>query len=235
MEFGVFVGMYHPEHRRAVGRPSSTSCGPSSTSCRRPIAPGSSTCGSPSTTSSTSTPTCRRTRHGWRTLAITDNIHIGSGIINITPPVRHRCVLAEEGGDARSARARALRVRHRARLVVDRGCSASASTPWTPPACMYDEALPEIIKMMRPEEYGPFQGEFFSLPRRQVLPKPVTQPHPPIWVAAGSPARSRRRHAWASGSSASASRAPGAEAAHRTSQDDRSRTPIPSVRTTRRR
>ena len=53
---------------------------------------------------------------------------------------------------------------------------------------MYDEALPEIIKMMGEEEYGPFDGEFFSMPRRNVLPKPYTKPHPPIWVAAGSPA-----------------------------------------------
>ena len=52
---------------------------------------------------------------------------------------------------------------------------------------MYDEALPEIVKMMGPDEYGPYDGQFFSLPRRQVLPKPVTLPHPPIWVAAGSP------------------------------------------------
>jgi alkanesulfonate monooxygenase SsuD/methylene tetrahydromethanopterin reductase-like flavin-dependent oxidoreductase (luciferase family) len=52
---------------------------------------------------------------------------------------------------------------------------------------MYDEALPEIVKMMGPDEYGPFRGQFFSMPRRQVLPKPVTQPHPPLWVAAGSP------------------------------------------------
>ena len=52
---------------------------------------------------------------------------------------------------------------------------------------MFDEALPEIVKMMGPDEYGPYEGEYFSLPRRQVLPKPVTLPHPPIWVAAGSP------------------------------------------------
>jgi alkanesulfonate monooxygenase SsuD/methylene tetrahydromethanopterin reductase-like flavin-dependent oxidoreductase (luciferase family) len=52
---------------------------------------------------------------------------------------------------------------------------------------MFDEALPEIVKMMGPDEYGPYEGQFFSLPRRQVLPKPVTLPHPPIWVAAGSP------------------------------------------------
>jgi len=52
---------------------------------------------------------------------------------------------------------------------------------------MYDETLPEIIKMMRAGEYGPFEGKHFTMPRRNVLPKPYTNPHPPIWVAAGSP------------------------------------------------
>jgi alkanesulfonate monooxygenase SsuD/methylene tetrahydromethanopterin reductase-like flavin-dependent oxidoreductase (luciferase family) len=41
--------------------------------------------------------------------------------------------------------------------------------------------------MWQDEEYGPFDGQFFSMPKRPVLPKPYTKPHPPIWVAAGSP------------------------------------------------
>jgi alkanesulfonate monooxygenase SsuD/methylene tetrahydromethanopterin reductase-like flavin-dependent oxidoreductase (luciferase family) len=32
-----------------------------------------------------------------------------------------------------------------------------------------------------------FEGEFFSMPSRNVLPKPFTRPHPPLWVAAGNP------------------------------------------------
>jgi alkanesulfonate monooxygenase SsuD/methylene tetrahydromethanopterin reductase-like flavin-dependent oxidoreductase (luciferase family) len=31
------------------------------------------------------------------------------------------------------------------------------------------------------------QGRFFSMPARNVLPKPVQKPHPPMWVAAASP------------------------------------------------
>ena len=30
-------------------------------------------------------------------------------------------------------------------------------------------------------------GRFFSLPERNVLPKPYVKPHPPMWVAAGNP------------------------------------------------
>src|SRR5690606_30205381 len=29
-----------------------------------------------------------------------------------------------------------------------------------------------------------FEGEFFQMPARNVIPKPVQKPHPPVWVAA---------------------------------------------------
>jgi alkanesulfonate monooxygenase SsuD/methylene tetrahydromethanopterin reductase-like flavin-dependent oxidoreductase (luciferase family) len=32
-----------------------------------------------------------------------------------------------------------------------------------------------------------FDGRFFSMPERNVLPKPYVKPHPPMWVAAGNP------------------------------------------------
>jgi len=51
---------------------------------------------------------------------------------------------------------------------------------------MVAETLPEIIAMWRETEYS-HDGKFFSMPSRNVLPKPYTQPHPPLWMAAGSP------------------------------------------------
>jgi alkanesulfonate monooxygenase SsuD/methylene tetrahydromethanopterin reductase-like flavin-dependent oxidoreductase (luciferase family) len=42
--------------------------------------------------------------------------------------------------------------------------------------------------MWRAEEYPGFDGKFFSMPPRNVLPKPYSAPHPPMWVAAGNPA-----------------------------------------------
>jgi alkanesulfonate monooxygenase SsuD/methylene tetrahydromethanopterin reductase-like flavin-dependent oxidoreductase (luciferase family) len=32
-----------------------------------------------------------------------------------------------------------------------------------------------------------FDGRFFTMPERNVLPKPYVKPHPPMWVAAGNP------------------------------------------------
>ena len=67
---------------------------------------------------------------------------------------------------------------------------------------MFDEVVPQFKHMWRDGLYT-YDGQFFSMPPRNVLPKPYSDPHPPMWVAAGNPARSRRRRAWASACSAS--------------------------------
>jgi len=37
--------------------------------------------------------------------------------------------------------------------------------------------------MMAMSPYPGFQGKYFSMPVRNVVPKPLQKPHPPIWVA----------------------------------------------------
>jgi len=119
-------------------------------------------------------------------LARTTNIHIGSGIINITPPVCPPSRVAEK----------VAMLDHLGQGRFEWGTGRGSSSTevhgfgietMDETRDMYDETLPEILKMMQPGEYGPFDGKFFSMPRRNVLPKPYTNPHPPIWVAAGSP------------------------------------------------
>ena len=46
--------------------------------------------------------------------------------------------------------------------------------------------MPEFRKMWGQDSYS-FDGRFFSMPERNVLPKPYVKPHPPMWVAAGNP------------------------------------------------
>ena len=48
------------------------------------------------------------------------------------------------------------------------------------------EAAEQIVNMMVLEPYPGFQGESFSMPCRNVLPKPRQKPHPPIWIACTS-------------------------------------------------
>ena len=48
---------------------------------------------------------------------------------------------------------------------------------------MWLEAVEQTANMMAMDPYPGFEGEFFSMPARNVVPKPVQKPHPPIWVA----------------------------------------------------
>ncbi len=50
---------------------------------------------------------------------------------------------------------------------------------------MWHEALQHIVGCWTNDEYE-FEGEHWSMPRRRVLPKPIQDPHPPIFGATGS-------------------------------------------------
>ncbi|MEA2625601.1 MAG: hypothetical protein QOD06_1646, partial [Candidatus Binatota bacterium] len=50
----------------------------------------------------------------------------------------------------------------------------------------WDEFVHVIPKMWTQERFS-YEGEFFSMPSRAVLPKPYQKPHPPMWVAVSSP------------------------------------------------
>jgi alkanesulfonate monooxygenase SsuD/methylene tetrahydromethanopterin reductase-like flavin-dependent oxidoreductase (luciferase family) len=118
-------------------------------------------------------------------LARTQNIHVASGIINITPPVNHPARVAERVAmiDQLSG--------GRFEFGVGRGSSSTEQRGFgiADPAetvRMIDEVLPQFKRMWAENEYR-FDGEFFSMPPRNVLPKPLQDPHPPMWIAAGNP------------------------------------------------
>jgi alkanesulfonate monooxygenase SsuD/methylene tetrahydromethanopterin reductase-like flavin-dependent oxidoreductase (luciferase family) len=50
---------------------------------------------------------------------------------------------------------------------------------------MWAEAIEHVVGAWT-NEYYEFSGKFWSMPRRRVQPKPVQQPHPPIWGATSS-------------------------------------------------
>ena len=117
--------------------------------------------------------------------ARTKRIHIGSAIYNITPPVNHPARIAE----------RVAMLDHlsegRFEFGTGRGSSSTEFKGFGIPdgdttRAMFDESLPEILRMWREEKYS-YAGKYFSMPERNVLPKPYSKPHPPIWVACGSP------------------------------------------------
>jgi alkanesulfonate monooxygenase SsuD/methylene tetrahydromethanopterin reductase-like flavin-dependent oxidoreductase (luciferase family) len=48
---------------------------------------------------------------------------------------------------------------------------------------MWEEGVRETARMMAMEPYPGYQGRWFSMPHRNVVPKPLQKPHPPLWVA----------------------------------------------------
>ncbi len=48
---------------------------------------------------------------------------------------------------------------------------------------MWAEAVRETAKMMVAEPYPGYTGRYFSMPPRNVVPKPLQKPHPPLWLA----------------------------------------------------
>ncbi|MEO9223639.1 MAG: LLM class flavin-dependent oxidoreductase [Acidimicrobiales bacterium] len=118
-------------------------------------------------------------------LARTERIRVGSGIINVTPPVNHPARIAE----------RVAMLDHlsggRFDFGTGRGSSSTEQLGFgikDPDLTkeMFDEVMPEFAKMWRQDSYS-FDGKFFTMPERDVLPKPYVKPHPPMWVAAGNP------------------------------------------------
>jgi alkanesulfonate monooxygenase SsuD/methylene tetrahydromethanopterin reductase-like flavin-dependent oxidoreductase (luciferase family) len=117
--------------------------------------------------------------------ALTENIHLGTGIFNITPPVNHPARVAERVAmiDQLSG--------GRFEFGVGRGSSTTEQRGFRiddPELTkrMIDEVLPQFKRMWGGNEFR-FDGEFFSMPPRNVLPKPMQDPHPPMWIAAGNP------------------------------------------------
>jgi alkanesulfonate monooxygenase SsuD/methylene tetrahydromethanopterin reductase-like flavin-dependent oxidoreductase (luciferase family) len=118
-------------------------------------------------------------------LARTEQLHVGSGIINITPPVNHPARVAERvammdhlsGGRFEFGTGRGSSTTEQAGFGIDDPELTRE---------MFDEVIPEFKEMWHDGAYR-FDGRFFTMPERNVLPKPFVKPHPPMWVAAGNP------------------------------------------------
>ena len=50
----------------------------------------------------------------------------------------------------------------------------------------WEEAVRMIPRMWTEETFS-HEGQFYTIPPRSVIPKPVQQPHPPMWVACSQP------------------------------------------------
>ena len=114
---------------------------------------------------------------------VTKNIRVGHGIVICVPEFNHPIKIAE--------RTAVLDLLSGGRLEVGTGRSAT----WTELGGFrthpdntkksWDEFVRCLPKMWTTETFS-YEGEFWSMPPRTILPKPYQKPHPPLWVAVTS-------------------------------------------------
>ncbi len=119
----------------------------------------------------------------------TERIHLLSGIFNPLPQVIHPAKLAEavamldhlsnrrfEFGTGRGAGSHEiLGFLHREGI-----------TDTTITREIWEDVIAEFPKMWLQDEYQGYQGKYWSLPARKILPKCHGGAHPPMWYAAGN-------------------------------------------------
>ncbi len=117
----------------------------------------------------------------------TSRIHIGSGIFNPLPQVNHPAKVAE----------RVAMLDHltdgRFEFGTGRGAGSHEILGFLPgiedmdeTRAIWEEVIDQIPKMWLQDTFEGFDGKYWSLPPRKVLPKPWVKPHPPLWYAAGN-------------------------------------------------
>ena len=114
----------------------------------------------------------------------TTQIRLGHGIVLMPPAYNHPARVAE--------RIATLDLVSNGRVEWGTGESASHIELGgfnVDPKCkreMWAECTRETAKMMSQSPYAGYDGQYFSMPTRNVLPKPLQMPHPPPWVACSS-------------------------------------------------
>src|SRR3954454_8367410 len=109
------------------------------------------------------------------------NIRLGFGILPLPPGYQHPARVAEtvsmldlvSGGRVEFGTGETSSGMELAGFGVDRETKRA----------QWDEALDVVTRMMVEEPFAGWEGRFFDMPPRNVVPKPVQRPHPPVWVA----------------------------------------------------
>jgi alkanesulfonate monooxygenase SsuD/methylene tetrahydromethanopterin reductase-like flavin-dependent oxidoreductase (luciferase family) len=118
----------------------------------------------------------------------TERIHIVSAIFNPLPQVNHPAKVAE----------RVAMLDHitegRFEFGTGRGAGSHeilgflpGMTDLTGTREIWEDVIAEFPKMWLQDTYEGYEGKFWSLPPRKILPKPWKKGHPAMWYAAGNP------------------------------------------------
>ena len=111
----------------------------------------------------------------------TENIRLGHGIVLMPPGYNHPARVAE--------RIATLDLVSNGRVEFGTGESASRAelegyrVKPDERRAMWLETVEQVANMLAMDPYPGYEGQYFSMPVRNVVPKPVQRPHPPLWVA----------------------------------------------------
>jgi alkanesulfonate monooxygenase SsuD/methylene tetrahydromethanopterin reductase-like flavin-dependent oxidoreductase (luciferase family) len=111
----------------------------------------------------------------------TKQIRLGHGIVLMPPGYNHPARVAE--------RIATLDLVSNGRVEWGTGESSAWAelggygVPVADKRPAWREAVEQCANMLAMDPYPGFTGEDFSMPCRNVVPKPVQRPHPPLWVA----------------------------------------------------
>jgi alkanesulfonate monooxygenase SsuD/methylene tetrahydromethanopterin reductase-like flavin-dependent oxidoreductase (luciferase family) len=111
----------------------------------------------------------------------TKNIRLGHGIVQLPPEINHPARIAE--------RVATLDLISGGRVEFGTGEGSAQSelgafgVPREQKHEQWLEALDAVTRMFVEEPFAGYEGQWFSMPPRNVVPKPKQKPHPPLWVA----------------------------------------------------
>jgi alkanesulfonate monooxygenase SsuD/methylene tetrahydromethanopterin reductase-like flavin-dependent oxidoreductase (luciferase family) len=115
---------------------------------------------------------------------VTEDIRLGHGVKLMPPAFNHPARVAEQVAT--------LDLVSDGRVEWGTGESASRTelegfgVPPGEKKDMWRETTEQVANMLTMEPYPGHDGEYFEMPARNVIPKPVQDPHPPLWVACSS-------------------------------------------------
>lgn len=114
----------------------------------------------------------------------TEKIRLVTGIMNLCAPINHPVRVAEQIAMID------IYTNGRIELGTGRGSGSTEVNSWglknEETKEYWEEAIRAIPKMWTQDLFS-HEGVHFSVPERNVLPKPLTKPHPPLWVTATNP------------------------------------------------
>ncbi|HEV8411981.1 MAG TPA: LLM class flavin-dependent oxidoreductase [Bryobacteraceae bacterium] len=111
----------------------------------------------------------------------TKNVRIGHGIVQMSPYINHPARVAE--------RIATLDLLSDGRVEYGIGAGATETelggfnVPQAVKKDMMLEGARAVVEMLTQEPFPGIDGKYVKMPARNVLPKPLQKPHPPMWMA----------------------------------------------------